>query len=42
MFVPSRPALAKDRVMLVGDPVALIVAENVDFAKEAAERIAID
>jgi hypothetical protein len=23
MFVPSRPALAKDRAMLVGDPVAL-------------------
>jgi carbon-monoxide dehydrogenase large subunit len=42
MFVPSRPALAKDRVMLVGDPVALIVAESVDLAKDAAERIAVE
>jgi aerobic carbon-monoxide dehydrogenase large subunit len=42
MFVPSRPALAKDRVMLVGDPVAFIVAESVDLAKDAAERIAVD
>src|ERR1700752_4942963 len=39
MFVPARPALAKDRVMLVGDPVALIVAESLNLAKDAAERI---
>jgi carbon-monoxide dehydrogenase large subunit len=42
MFVPSRPALAKDRAMLVGDPVAFVVAESVDLAKDAAERIAVD
>src|SRR6516165_6578657 len=42
MFVPSRPALAKDRVMLVGDPVAFIVAESLNLAKDAAERIAVD
>ena len=42
MFVPPRPALAKDRAMLVGDPIAFVVAESVDLAKDAAERIAID
>jgi aerobic carbon-monoxide dehydrogenase large subunit len=42
MFVPARPALAKDRVMLVGDPVAFVVAESVDLAKDAAEQIAIE
>jgi aerobic carbon-monoxide dehydrogenase large subunit len=42
MFVPPRPALAKDRVMLVGDPVAFIVAESLDLAKDAAERIAVE
>src|SRR6516164_9393090 len=41
MFVPSRPALAKDRVMLVGDPIAFVVAESLDLAKDAAERIAV-
>jgi aerobic carbon-monoxide dehydrogenase large subunit len=40
MFVPPRPALVKDRAMLVSDPVAFIVAESVDLAKDAAERIA--
>jgi carbon-monoxide dehydrogenase large subunit len=42
MFVPLRPALAKDRAMLVGDPVAFVVAESVDLAKDAAERIAVE
>ena len=42
MFVPSRPALARDRVMLVGDPIAFVVAESLDLAKDAAERIAVD
>jgi carbon-monoxide dehydrogenase large subunit len=42
MFVPSRPALAKDRAMLVGDPVAFVVAERLDLAKDAAERITVD
>src|SRR5438132_1727118 len=42
MFVPTRPALAKDRAMLVGDPVALVVANSVDLAKDAAERTAIE
>src|SRR6267143_3854553 len=42
MFVPPRLALAKDRAMLVGDPVAFIVAESVDLAKDAAERITVE
>jgi carbon-monoxide dehydrogenase large subunit len=42
IFIPPRPALAKDRAMLVGDPVAFIVAETMDLAKDAAERIVVD
>src|SRR5271169_4894729 len=42
MFVPPRPALAKDRAMLVGEPVAFVVAESEDLAKDAAERIAVE
>ena len=42
MIVPLRPALAKDRAMLVGDPVAFVVAESVALAKDAAERIAVE
>jgi carbon-monoxide dehydrogenase large subunit len=42
MFVAPRPALARDRAMLVGDPVAFVVAETVDLAKDAAERIAVE
>jgi len=42
MYVPTRPALVKDRAMLVGDPVAFIVAESIDLAKDAAERIEVD
>jgi carbon-monoxide dehydrogenase large subunit len=42
MFVPSRPALAKDRAMLVGDPVAFVVAEDPYLARDAAERIAVE
>ncbi|HEX9836889.1 MAG TPA: molybdopterin cofactor-binding domain-containing protein, partial [Alphaproteobacteria bacterium] len=42
MFAPPRPALAHGRAMLVGDPVAFVVAETVDLAKDAAERIAVE
>jgi len=42
MHVPVRPALALDRVMLVGDPVAFIVAETGDQARDAAEAVAVD
>ena len=37
-----RPVLALGRVRHVGDPVALVVAETLDQAKDAAELIAID
>jgi carbon-monoxide dehydrogenase large subunit len=38
----SRPMLAKDRVRHVGDPVALVVADTLDRAKDAAELIEVD
>jgi carbon-monoxide dehydrogenase large subunit len=38
----SRPMLAKDRVRHVGDPVALVVAETLDQAKDASELIEVD
>ena len=37
-----RPVLAKTRVRHVGDPVALVVAETLEQAKDAAELIAIE
>ncbi len=36
------PILAKDRVRYVGDPVALVVAETLQQARDAAETIAVD
>jgi len=41
-FVCPQPLLASDRVRYVGDPVAFIVAESVNQAKDAAELIAVD
>ncbi len=37
-----RPALASDKVRFVGDPVACVIAETVDQAKDAAEAVALD
>ena len=42
LIVPPRPALAAGRVRHVGDPVCFVVADNVEIAREAAERIEID
>ncbi|MCA0246666.1 MAG: xanthine dehydrogenase family protein molybdopterin-binding subunit [Proteobacteria bacterium] len=42
LIVPPRPALAEGRVRHVGDPVAFVVADNVDIAREAAELIEVD
>jgi carbon-monoxide dehydrogenase large subunit len=42
MVVPPRPALAEDRVRHVGDPVALVVAETLAQARDAAEAILVD
>ncbi len=41
MIVPPRRALARDRVRHVGDPVAFVVADTSDQARDAAERIAV-
>ena len=38
-FVCPQPLLAQDRVRYVGDPVAFIVAESLNQAKDAAELI---
>jgi aerobic carbon-monoxide dehydrogenase large subunit len=36
---PTRPILALGRVRYVGDPVALVIAETIEAAKDAAERV---
>ena len=41
IIVPTRPALARDRVRHVGDPVAFVVADTSEQARDAAERIAV-
>jgi len=41
-FISSQPLLARERVRYTGDPVALVVAETLDQAKDAAEAIAIE
>ena len=40
-FVCPQPLLAQDRVRYVGDPVAFVVAETLDQAKDAAELIEV-
>jgi carbon-monoxide dehydrogenase large subunit len=42
LVVPPRFALAVERVRHVGDPVAFIVAESADRAREAAELVEVD
>lgn len=42
MKAPPRPALARSRVRHVGDPVAFIVAETIEAARQAAENLTID
>jgi carbon-monoxide dehydrogenase large subunit len=39
---PGRRLLARDRVRFVGEPVALVVAETLNQAKEALDRIEVD
>ena len=39
---PPHPALAKDTVRYVGDHVAVVIAETLAQAKDAAEQIAVD
>ncbi len=42
MFAPQRPALVTERARYVGDPVAMVIAETLDQARDAAELIDID
>jgi carbon-monoxide dehydrogenase large subunit len=42
MYRPPRPALTRDRVRHVGQSVALVIAETVNQAKDAAEAIEVD
>jgi carbon-monoxide dehydrogenase large subunit len=42
MFAPQRPALVIDRARYVGDPVAMIVAQTLEQAKDAAELVLVD
>jgi carbon-monoxide dehydrogenase large subunit len=42
LVMPFRPALARDRVMHAGQPVAFVVAETLAQAQDAAEQIAVD
>ena len=39
---PKRPLLAKERVRFVGEPVALVIANTIQNAKDAAELIEVD
>ncbi|MFP6734936.1 MAG: xanthine dehydrogenase family protein molybdopterin-binding subunit [Rhodospirillales bacterium] len=41
-FCPPRPALVRGKVLFAGDAIAIIVAETLDQAKDAAERLALD
>ena len=42
MKKPPRHALATDKVRFVGDPVAFVVAETLNQAKDAAEAVEVD
>ncbi len=42
MVLPFRPALAGDKVMHVGDPVAMVVAETAAAALDAADLVQVD
>jgi aerobic carbon-monoxide dehydrogenase large subunit len=42
MQKPARPSLATDKVRFVGDPVAVVVAETLLQAKDAADAVALD
>ena len=42
MYKPPRPALAQRQVRFVGDCVAMVIAETLTQARDAAEHIAVD
>src|SRR6185312_6480834 len=41
VVAPYRPALASDRVMHVGEAVAVVIAERLDQAQDAADRVEV-
>jgi carbon-monoxide dehydrogenase large subunit len=41
MFAPAHPGLARDRVRYVGDPIALVVADTLPRAQDAADLLAV-
>jgi carbon-monoxide dehydrogenase large subunit len=42
LVLPNRPALAGDRVMHIGQPVAVVIAQTALAAQDAAELVAVD
>ena len=42
MITPKRNAIAKDNVRHVGDPIAIVIAESLELAKNASELIIVD
>ncbi len=42
LFAPPRPVFATDRVRYVGEPLALVVAESIPAAQDAAELIELE
>jgi carbon-monoxide dehydrogenase large subunit len=42
MYLPHRPAIAIGRAMHVGYPVAVVVADTLELARDAAERVEVD
>jgi aerobic carbon-monoxide dehydrogenase large subunit len=42
MFAPQRPAMVIDRARYVGDTVAMVIAETLAQAKDAAELVTVD
>lgn len=40
--MPERPVLARETLRFVGEPIAMIVAESLDAARDAAEMIGLD
>ena len=42
MFAPAHHGLTRDRARYVGDPIAMVVADTLAQAEDAAERVAVD
>ena len=42
LVLPHRPALSGERVMHVGEPVAVVIADTLLAAQDAAERVVVD